>query len=185
MAAGYKFRLIPSYGWLGLRRLDMSCDWLRLEFRRLDTSCGWLEFQRLDTSCSWLCPHDWLEFRRLHATLGWFHPAADSNSGGSIRLKVDSIMWLTWVLCFNISSKFKDLFCKIHHFLWFVFSRLISVTIGSGFGCCFKNFEEAWRSFKTLARLILIAAADLSCDGCFETYDQSTTSRILAPMPPW
>ena len=33
-------------------------------------------------------------------------------------------------------------------------------------------------------RLILVAATDSSCDGWFETYDQSTTSRNLTPMAP-
>ena len=33
-------------------------------------------------------------------------------------------------------------------------------------------------------RLILVAAADSSCDGWFESCDQLTTPRILTPLPP-
>ena len=77
---------------------------------RLDTSCGCLE--------SWLDPaagyklrlsrvsvagyelplnpsYGWLEFRQLDTSYSWLHPTADSNSGGWIGLKADSILWLT------------------------------------------------------------------------------------------
>ena len=87
---------------------------------RLTPSNGWLEFRQLDTSYSWL------------------YPTADSSSGGWNWLKADSILRLTtkillilfcgWLesagwtrlaadlLFFNISNKFKDLFCKQHLF---------------------------------------------------------------------
>ena len=58
--------------------------------------------------------HGWLEFRRLDTSSGWFYSAADSSSGGLVRVAVDSILRLTRVLCFN--CKLKDLFCKIHYF---------------------------------------------------------------------
>ena len=93
-------RLILSYDWLEFQRLETSCGWFypavdsssggwirvaadsilqmtqvpatAYEFR-LILSCGWLEFQRLDRSCR------------------WFYPAADSSSGGWIRVVTDSI----------------------------------------------------------------------------------------------
>ena len=57
---------------------------------RLILSWGWLKFKWLATSCS------------------RFYVAADSSSAGWTRHAAQ--------LYFNISSKFKDLFCKIHHF---------------------------------------------------------------------
>ena len=66
----------------------------------------------------------------------------DSSSGGLTRNVAD--------LYFNISSKFKDLFCKIHLFFFSVFYHLISVATDSGPGCCFKTLETAWRSLRKL-----------------------------------
>ena len=39
-----------------------------------------------------------LEFWQLETSSGWFYPAADSNSGGWIRVAADSVLQLTWVL---------------------------------------------------------------------------------------
>ena len=135
------------------------------------TLSHWIEFRRPDTSYSWLHPtagsssDGWIRLKadsilqltrvlaarcelQLIPSCSWLRVAADSSSAGWNRLAT--------VLYFNISSKFKDLLCKIHHFLWFVFCRLISVTTDSGSACCFKNLEEAWRSLKKLQ--------DSSCD---------------------
>ena len=38
-----------------------------------------------------------LEFRRLDASCDWFYPAANSSSGGLIRVAADSVPRLTWV----------------------------------------------------------------------------------------
>ena len=102
--AGYKLRLIPSYGWLGFQWLDKSCGWLR--------------------------------------------PAADSSSGGLIRVAADSILRLTRVLYFNMSSKFKDLFWKIHRFYglfsndWFQLPLIQALAAASK---SLRKLEEASR----------------------------------------
>ena len=153
-------------------------------------SCVWLEFWWLDTSCGWLRPTaDWsssgwigvtadsiLRLTRVLAagydlrlipTCGWSRFAVDSSSGGLTRLAAD--------LYLNVSSKFKDLFYKIHHFYglfsiaWFQLSLIQALPAASR---TLKNPEEA------------VAAADSSCDGWFGSCDQSTTSRILTLMPP-
>ena len=113
----------------------------------MDTSCGCLEFRPLDTS------------------YGWFRPTTDSSSSGWIRVAADSILRLTPVLYSNISSKFKDLFCKIHCFYglfstdWSQLPLIQALTAASR---TLKKLEEAWRSFKALA------ATDFSCSDCFE-----------------
>ena len=42
--------------------------------------------------------HGWLEFQWLGASYSWLHPTADWSSGSWIRLKGDTILWLTGVL---------------------------------------------------------------------------------------
>ena len=157
-------------------------------------SCDWLEFQWLNTSYSWLHPTTDSSSNvcydlRLIPSCGWLCVAADSSSGGSIRITVDSVLQLTtscgwfypaadsssagWTrlaadLYFNISSKFKDLFCKVHNFYvfflppdfsyhWFRLWLLLQEPWRS-----LSKLEEAWRSFKTLA------ATDSSCSGWFK-----------------
>ena len=109
--AGYKLPLSPSHRWLEFGRLDTSYSWLHPTtdsnsgawirliadlFLRLTKSCDWLGFWRLETS-----------FQRI-PSCGWFYPAADSSSAGWTRFRAD--------LYFNISGKFKDLFCRLNHF---------------------------------------------------------------------
>ena len=119
------------------------------------------------------------------ASYSWLHPTPDSGSGAFIWLKVDSILCLTQVLVaryefqliypatdsslvgwnqlaavfyVNISSKFKDLFCKINHFM-VCFLRLDFSTTDSGLAAAsriLKKLEEAWGSLKKLQ--------DPSCD---------------------
>ena len=179
-AAGYKLRLTPSYGWLEFRQLDTSCG--RLKFRSLDTSCGWLHSTADSSSGSWirvatdsilwltLVPSagyrfrlilscGWLDFWRLHTDCSWLCPTSDLSSGGWTRNVAD--------LYFNISSIFKDLFCKIHLFFcflppdfsyhWFRLRLLLQEPWSS-----LKKLENAWISFKTLA------ATGPSCSGWFE-----------------
>ena len=109
-------------------------DWIQLKadsILQLILSCGCLKFWRLDTSYNWLYPisdsssGSWmrlksvsalrltmrcgrLTFQWLDTSYSWFQPAADSSPSNWNRLAAD--------LFFNISSKFKDLFCKMHHF---------------------------------------------------------------------
>ena len=185
-------RLDSSYDWVELLRLDTSYGWL--EFRQLDTSCGRLKFRPLDTSCGWLhstadsssgswirvatdsilwltlvpsagyrfrliLSCGWLDFWRLHTDCSWLCPTSDLSSGGWTRNVAD--------LYFNISSIFKDLFCKIHLFFcflppdfsyhWFRLRLLLQEPWSS-----LKKLENAWISFKTLA------ATGPSCSGWFE-----------------
>ena len=138
---------------------------LRIRFRtgsilRLTMNCCWLEFWWLDRIFSWL------------------HLTADSSSGSWFRLRTEflsaadsssaSLTQLSTDLCFN---KFKDFFCKIHHFYglftaaWFQLPVIQSLAAASR-NLCLKKPEEAWRSFKTLV-----------------DNNSSSTSR-LTPMPP-
>ena len=153
-AAGYKLPLIPSYGLLGFRWLDKSCGWLRPTAD--SSSSGWIRVTadsilrltrvpvagydlRLIPSCGWL------EFRRFDTGCSWFYPMADSS--------------------FILSSKFKGLFCKVHHLYglfstnWFQLPLIQALAAASR---TLKKLEEAWRSFKTLA------ATDSSYSACFE-----------------
>ena len=134
--------LILSYDWLEFRvAADSIIQLTRVLVAgnelRLILSHSWLEFQRLDRSCGWFHHNSWFEFQRVNASCGWFHTMAISSSGSWIRAMTDSILWLAtscgrfcpaadsrsadWIrlaadLYFNIFNKFKDLFCKIHHF---------------------------------------------------------------------
>ena len=47
-----------------------------------------------------------------------------------------------------------------------------------------KSLRKLEELLKLYLGLILVAAAYSRCDGWFETCDQSTTSRLLIPMPP-
>ena len=166
----------------------MSCSWL--EFRWLDTSYSWLHPTADSSSGGWI----WLKANSilwLTMSCGWLElrltrAAADSSSGGSIRVTADSIR-LVADSYFNISSKFKDLFCKLYHFYglfstaWFQLPLIQALAAASR---TLKKLEEAWRSFKTLAATDSSCSSYSSCDGWFETSDQSTTFRILTPMPP-
>ena len=134
---------IPTKISISETRLNTSCGWFYLVAN--SNSGGWvrvaadsvLRLTRVPATGYELrltLSHGRLEFWRLDTTYSWHHPTADSSSGGWIRLKADSILRLdssfgglvrvaadsilrlTRVLYFNISSKFKDLFCKIHHF---------------------------------------------------------------------
>ena len=132
-AAGYRLRPTPSHPDLS------SSSWIRV------TADYILRLTRV-----------------LDATSGWFHPAADYKlqlilfcgwleSAGWTRLAAD--------LYFNISSKFKDLFCKIYHFYglfsttWFQLPLILTLAAASSTS---KKLEEAWRTLKKLQ--------DLGCD---------------------
>ena len=145
-------RLNTSCGWFYSATNSSFGGWIRVA---AVSSCGdWIQVTA--DSILWLTrvlaagyelrptlPHGWLEFWRLDTSCRWLRPTADPSSGSSIRVAADSILRLTWVLYFNISSKFKDLFCKIHHFygsfstVWFQLP-LIQV------------LAAAWRTLKKL-----------------------------------
>ena len=170
-AAGYKLRLTPSYGWLEFRLLELPPI----------PSQGWLELRQLDTSYSWLHPTanssfgTWIRLKvdsilRLTTSCGWFYSAADSSPPSGHDL------WLTYALIYQVNLRTYSakyiifMVCFLPTDFSYHRSRLCLLL--------FKNLEEAWRSFKTLA------VPDSSCSGWFETCNQSTTSRILTPMPP-
>ena len=120
---------------------------------QLTLSNDWLEFPWQGTSYSWF-------ILQLTTSCGWFYPATDSNSAGWTRNAAD--------LSFNISSKFKDLFCKIHHFYgllfttWFQLPLMQALTTASR---TLKKLEEAWGSLK---RPQDSSATDSYCSGWFK-----------------
>ena len=153
-------------------------------------SCSWLEFRWLDTSYSWL------------------HPTADSSSGGWIWLKANSILWLT-MSCGWLELRLTRVPAARYELqlipfdLWLTHTLIYQVNLRTYsanyiiFIVCFLPpdfsyhwfrlyllLEEAWRSFKTLAATDSSCSSYSSCDGWFETSDQSTNFRILTPMPP-
>ena len=192
------WRLDTICSCLECRRLDSSYDWVKSW--PLDTSFGWLHPTAYSSSGGWirvvadsilqltrvpaagyelqLTPsYGWLEFRRLDrsyrrfilwltGSCGWFYSMADSSSAGWTRNVAD--------LYFNISSEFKDLFCKIHLFLlstaWFQLPLFQTLAAASR---TLKKLEEAWRSFKTLA------VTDSSCSGWFELW------RLIRDLRPF
>ena len=149
---------------------------LRIRFRtgsilRLTMNCCWLEFWWLDRIFSWLhltadsSSGSWFRLRTeflsaAYSSSSWFYRSADSSSASLTQLGTD--------LCFN---KFKDFFCKIHHFYglftaaWFQLPGIQSLAAASR-NLSLKKPEEAWRSFKTLV-----------------DNNSSSTGR-LTPMPP-
>ena len=62
--------------------------------------------------------YDWLEFRHLDKSCAWFYPAADSSSGGWIRVAANSILLLT-----SVSAAGYKLHLIPSH-SWFEFQRL-------------------------------------------------------------
>ena len=172
-----QLRLIPSCGWIRVAVVSSPGGWIQVTTK--SSFGGWirvtaesmLRLTRVPAAGYGLRPtpyHGWLEFRQLDTSYSWLHPTADSSSGGWIRLKADSILRLdssfggsvrvaadsilrlTRVLYFNISSKFKDLFCKMHHFYglfstdWFQLPLIQALATASR---TLKKLEEAWRSF--------------------------------------
>ena len=136
--------------------------------------------------------YGWLEFRQLDTSYSWLHLTADSSSGGWIRLKADSILRLTascgWFYSAAGSSPpagldFRLTYTLIYQVILKTYSAKYII-----FMVCFlptnfsyhwsrprlllqeeawgslKKFEEAWRSFKTLA------ATDSNCSHWFELW---------------
>ena len=163
-AAGYELRLILSCGWLEFRRLDTSCGWF---YPAADLSSGgWIRVVADSVPRLTWVPVAGYNLR-LIPSCGWLWVAGDLNSGGSIQVTVDSILRVTtscswfyhaadsssagWTrlvgdLCFNVSNKFKDLFCKIHHFYswfsiaWFQLPLIKALAVASR---TLKKLEEA------------------------------------------
>ena len=143
-AVGYKLRLIPSRGWLEFQRLGMSCCWTNPT--AVSSSCDWIRVVGVSIlRLTWVqADYSW-----FHPVAGYglwfFYPAAESRSTGWI--------WLAADLYFNISSKFKDLFCNIHHFYslfstsWFQLPLIQALDAASRI---LKKLEEVWGSLKKL-----------------------------------
>ena len=148
MALGCNLRLIASCGWLWV-----AADWL--EFRQLETSYSWLELRKLDASYSWFHPAVDYELRVI-LSCHWF------ESTGWTRLLAD--------LYFNKSSKFKNLFCKIHHFCSLFSTACFQLPLIRALPTASRTLKkleevaETWRSFKTLA------ATDSIFRGWFELW---------------
>ena len=105
---------------------------------QLTPSHDWLEFQRLDRTYSWF-------ILRLTMSCDWFYPATDSSLGGLTQNAAD--------LYFNISSKFKDLFCKIHHFYGLFFTTWFQLPLMQALGAAsrtLKKLEEIWGRLQKL-----------------------------------
>ena len=125
-------------------------------------------FPWLDTSCGWFHPvTDWKSRRwiwlttnsilRVTRSCGWSYPLADWT--------FDSWIWLAADLCLKILSKFKDLFCKIHHYHGYFSSSWFQLPLVQALTAVpktLKKLEETWRSFKDLAE------TDSSCSEWFK-----------------
>ena len=156
-AASYNLRLsrVPavdsSYDWFELWQRDTKYVWFHPTTD--SSSSGWkrvaadsilrltrVPAARYNLQLSWF-------ILRLTTSCGWFYSAADSSSGDWARNVAD--------LYFNISSRFKDLLCKIHLLFFsffFCYLPLNSVSTDSGPGYCFKNLKAAWRSLGKLEK---------------------------------
>ena len=162
----HKLQLTPSYGtWMQLKAdcilwLAMSCSWLT----RVPAAGNKLQLT---------ISYSWLELRKLDASYSWFHPAVDYElrvilschwfeSTGWTRLLAD--------LYFNKSSKFKNLFCKIHHFCSLFSTACFQLPLIRALPTASRTLKkleevaETWRSFKTLA------ATDSIFRGWFELW---------------
>ena len=119
---------------------------------QLTPSHGWLDFRQLDTIFSWF-------ILRLTTSCSQFYPASDSSFAGWSRLAAE--------FYFNISSKSKDLFCKIHDFYGLFSTTCFQLSLIQALAAAsrtLKKLKEAWRSFKTLA------ATDSSRSGWFKLW---------------
>ena len=166
-----ELRLIVSCSWIRVAAVSSPGGWIQVRLSgvpatgyklRLNPSYGWLEFRRLDTSCSWLYPmadsssSDWVpvtadSIPRLTRVLAarhdlqLIHPAAD--------YELWLIRFCDWLEYFNISSKFKDLFCKIHHFYGLFFTAWFQLPLMQALAAAsrtLKKLEEVWGSLKKL-----------------------------------
>ena len=132
--------------------------------------------------------HGWLEFKRLSTSYSWLHPTADSNSGGSIRLRADSSCGWLRVVADSILTLTRVSAAGLEMHL--IYSLIYQVNLRTCsakyiFFSCFlppdfsyhwfrlclllqdhwsslEKLEKTWRSFETLA------ATDSSCSGWFE-----------------
>ena len=130
-----------SGGWIRVTAASSSSGWIQFKagyILRLTIICGLIEFQKLDTSYSWFHPSADYELQ-LILSCGWLESASWN------RLAAD--------LYFNKSSKFKDLFCKIHYFYglfptaWFQLPLIQALTAVLR---TLKKLEEAWGSLRKL-----------------------------------
>ena len=165
---------------------------------QLTPSYGWLESRQLDTSYGWLCPTAGL------SSGGWIRLTADTilrltrvpAAGYDLRLipscGLTRVLAARYELQLILSCGWLEFYTLIYQVNLRTYSAKYII-----FMVCFllTDFsyhwsrlwlllQEARKSFKILAATDLVAAADWSYDGWFETCDQSTTSRILTPIPP-
>ena len=172
---------------------------------RLTLSHGWLEFQRPDTSYSWLHPtadlssggcirHKADSILRLTRVPAARYELQLIPSCSCLRFALTRVppvgldLRLFYTLIYLVNLRTCSAKCII-----FMDCFLPSDLSYHWFRLCFL-LQKPWRSLKSLRKLeevlklylglILVAAADSRCNGWFETCDQSTTSRLLIPMPP-
>ena len=145
-----QLQLILSCGWIRVAAVSSPGGWIQV------TAESILRLTRVPVAGYGLqlTPyHGWLEFPQLDMSYRWFHPVANYN----LRL----ILFSGWLgpagltrvaadLFFNISSNFKNLFCKIHHFYGLFSTDWFQLPLIQVNGCCFKSLEEAWESLKKL-----------------------------------
>ena len=160
MAAGYKFWLTPSYGWLEFRRLDMNCSWF---YPEADSSFGdWIRVTADSILRLILIPALGYNSRLIPFCL-WLWVVADSSSRGSIRVPADSIMQLTrvllaglhlqltYILIYQVSLRTCSTKCIIFFGLfsttWFQLPLIQALAASSR---TLKTLEEAWGSLKKL-----------------------------------
>ena len=160
MAAGYKFWLTPSYGWLEFRRLDMNCSWF---YPEADSSFGdWIRVTADSILRLILIPTLGYNSRLIPFCL-WLWVVADSSSRGSIRVTADSILQLTrvllarlhlqltYILIYQVSLRTCSTKCIIFFGLfsttWFQLPLIQALAASSR---TLKTLEEAWGSLKKL-----------------------------------
>ena len=119
---------------------------------------------------------------QLIPSCGWLQVAADSILRLSQDLPAGFGLRMTYTLIYPVHLRTYS--AKYINFI------VCSLLAGFSYGWfrLWLLLQEAWRSLKKLQgsklQLILVAAADSSCDGWFKSCDQLTTSRILTPAPP-
>ena len=177
--ARHELRVTLSHGWLEFQRPDTSYGWLHATADLSPPGCIWHKADSI-SRLTWV-PAARYELQ-LIPSCSCLRFAADSSSAGWTRLAA--------VLYFNISSKFKDLFSKMHYFYglfsttWFKLPLIQVLLYVSKTLKKVEKLEEAWGTFKT------ISGTDSSCSGVFEVRRLIRDLRPIDylqtfdPMPP-
>ena len=155
--AGHKLPLSPSNSWLEFRWLDTSYSWLH---PTNDSNSGaWTQlkadfFLRLTKS------YGWLRFWRLEMSYSWFHPVADPILRLTRVPPAELDLGMTYTLIYQVNlrtysaNRITFMVCFQAHdfsYQWFRRWLLLQEPWRSS-----KNFEEAWRNFKTKAIIIIV-----------------------------